>query len=108
VTRKPDFSVTIDFRFCDGKKLMTYSEEGTWSVAGDLYLARTRISRTADGAPPDGTFYEERYRIEQVLPDRLIYRDIASGDRSEAKRVPLDFKPVADLCASSDDRNKLP
>ena len=104
VTRDLDGTLTMAFRLCDGEKLVTYDEAGTWSVADDLYLARTHITRTIDGTPPNGAVYEHAYHIEHISPHRLIYRSAEGGYAFEARRVPAAFTPSPDLCASEDHR----
>jgi hypothetical protein len=104
VTRKPDGTMTIAFRLCNGDKLLTYDEAGSWSVTGDLYLARTHISRTIDGTPPNGAVYEHAYRIERASAHRLAYRSTEGGDIFEARRVSPAFEPSPNLCASGGER----
>ncbi len=105
VTRNPDGTMTIAFRLCDHDKLATYDEAGTWSVAGDVYHARTHISRTIDGTPPDGAVYEHEYRIERTSARQVAYRSTEGGDIFKARRVSLNFKPSPDLCASEPPRS---
>lgn len=100
VTRNPDGTMTLAFRLCDHDKLVTYDEAGTWSVSGDVYRARTHISRTIDGTPPDRAIYEHEYRIERTSARHLAYRSTEGGDIFKARRVSPDFKPSPDLCAS--------
>ena len=105
VTRNPDGTMTIAFRICDHDTLVTYDEAGTWSMEGDVYFARTHISRTIDGTPPDGAVYEHTYRIEHASAHRIAYRSTEGGDIFKARRVQHDFKPSPDLCASEPRRN---